>query len=123
LKTYFFLILCVLFWSGNFILGRFIKDDIQPLEMAFFRWLFVTIIIFPVLIMNYNKILNSLKENLLIMVVLSILGITSFNTILYVGLTMTTATNALIINSSIPIIVLLLSFILLKQNININQIF
>ena len=57
------------------------------------------------------------------MIILSILGITGFNTILYVGLTMTTATNALIINSSIPIIVLFLSFIILKHDINTNQIF
>ncbi len=80
------------------------------------------IIVSPILIISYKKILISLKNNIFIMVLLSILGITAFNTILYVGLTMTTATNALIINSSIPIIVLLLSFIILKQHINIKQI-
>ncbi len=58
----------------------------------------------------------------MILTILAILGITAFNTILYVGLTMTTATNALIINSSMPIIVLILSFIILKQNINFMQI-
>lgn len=99
------------------------KDDIQPLEMAFFRWFFVLIIVSPILVIHYKKILNSLKENLLIMIILSIFGITAFNTLLYVGLTMTTAINALIINSSIPILVLLLSFLILKQNIKINQLF
>ncbi len=89
--------------------------------MAFFRWLFVTIIVSPILILNYQKIWNSLKHNFLILMILAILGITAFNTILYVGLTMTTATNALIINSSIPIIILFLSFVILNQKININQ--
>jgi len=113
--------LCVLFWSGNFVLGRFIKDDISPIEMASFRWFFVTIIVSPILIMSYKKIIISLKNNFFIMILLSILGISAFNTILYIGLTMTTATNALIINSSIPIIVLFLSFIILKQKISLNQ--
>jgi len=123
LKTYFFLVLCVLFWSGNFILGRFIKDDITPLEMAFFRWLFVLIIISPILIIRYKKIYKVFKANALILIILAAFGITIFNTILYVGLTMTTATNALIINSSIPILILVLSYFILKQKITSNQIF
>jgi len=120
-KTYSFLVLCVLFWSGNFVLGRFVKDDIQPLELAFFRWLFVLIIISPVLLLNFSKLLKIVKQNFWIVLVLSILGITFFNTILYIGLTMTTSTNALIINSSIPILILVLSFFILKQNITTSQ--
>lgn len=120
-KTYFFLILCVLFWSGNFVLGRYIKDDIEPLEIAFFRWFFVLIIISPILFKNYLKIFRVVKENFLIVFVLAVLGISSFNTILYFGLSMTTSTNALIINSSVPILILILSFFILKQNITKNQ--
>jgi len=122
LKTYFFLILCVLFWSGNFVLGRFVKDDVTPLELAFFRWLFVFLIVSPIVIVKYKKIYIVLKSNFLILLTLSILGISAFNTILYVGLTMTTATNALIINSSIPILILSFSFFLLKQSITLNQL-
>jgi len=122
-KTYSFLVLCVLFWSGNFVLGRFVKDDIEPLELAFFRWLFVLVIISPVLIKNYSKIFRVVKENFLIILLLSILGISSFNTILYFGLSMTTSTNALIINSSVPILILVLSFVILKQKITANQNF
>ncbi len=122
-KTYSFLVLCVLFWSGNFVLGRFVKDDIEPLELAFFRWLFVLVIISPVLIKNYSKIFRVVKENFLIVLLLSVLGISSFNTILYFGLSMTTSTNALIINSSVPILILVLSFVILKQKITVNQSF
>ena len=122
-KTYSFLVLCVLFWSGNFVLGRFVKDDIEPLELAFFRWLFVLIIISPILIKNYVKIFKVVRENLRIVLLLSVLGISSFNTILYFGLSMTTSTNALIINSSVPILILVFSFFILKQKITTNQSF
>jgi len=113
----------VLFWSGNFVLGRFIKDDITPIELAFFRWFFVLIIVSPILVINFSKIVKVLKQNVLILISLAILGITAFNTILYVGLSMTTSTNALIINSSVPMLILLLSFFILKQEITVRQTF
>ncbi|QSZ41758.1 EamA family transporter [Sulfurimonas aquatica] len=121
IKTYFLITLCVLFWSVNFIIGRYIKDDVTPLELAFFRWLFVFLIISPILIKRRKNILNSLKQNFKILAILSILGITAFNTLLYFGLTTTTSTNALIINSTVPILVLLMSFFILKQKINSYQ--
>ncbi|MDH4943819.1 DMT family transporter [Sulfurimonas sp. C5] len=113
--------LCVLFWSINFVLGRFIKDDITPLELAFFRWFFVFLIISPILISRYKNIVRAFKQNFIILTVLAILGITTFNTLLYIGLTDTTSTNALIINSTVPILVLVLSYFILQQKINFHQ--
>lgn len=57
-----------------------------------------------------------------VLFLLSFLGITLFNTLVYTGLKLTTATNALIINSSVPIIVLIFSFYILKQSINLKQV-
>lgn len=121
IKTYFLITLCVLFWSGNFVIGRFIIDDITPLELAFFRWFFVFLIIAPILIIRHKNILHSLKQNFKILTILAILGITAFNTLLYFGLAATTSTNALIINSTVPILVLLMSYFILKQRINLYQ--
>lgn len=121
IKTYFLVTLCVLFWSINFVIGRYIKDDITPLELSFFRWFFAFLIISPILIIRHKNILNSLKKNFIILVILSILGITTFNTLLYFGLSATTSTNALIINSTVPILVLFLSFLILKQKIHSYQ--
>lgn len=55
------------------------------------------------------------------MMVLSFLGISGFNTLLYIGLQETTATNALLINSSIPILILFLSSLILKKEISSKQ--
>jgi len=121
IKTYFLITLCVLFWSANFVIGRFVKDDITPLELSFFRWFFVFLMISPILIFRHKNILNSLKQNYKILTILAILGITAFNTLLYFGLTATTSTNALIINSTVPILVLLMSYFILKQKINSHQ--
>ncbi|XPV70115.1 MAG: DMT family transporter [Halarcobacter sp.] len=123
IKIYFFLALCVLFWSGNFVIGRFISGGVEPLELAFFRWLFVCIFLLPsLLFLDLKKIFNYLKTNLLFFILISFLGITLFNTIVYIALQSTKATNALLINSIVPILILILSFLILKTKITKIQV-
>lgn len=122
MKIYAMLVFCVFFWSGNFILGRYIKDDLAPIELAFFRWLGVFIIFLPYIIKRRNEIKKVLKEHLLLMLVFSFLSVAFFNTSLYVGLRDTTATNALLINSSTPIFIIIFSFFILKAKVSNLQI-
>ena len=121
MKIYFLLVLCVLFWSANFVIGRAVSGLIEPIELAFFRWCGVFVVTLPFLIYHFKKIFEAIKNHFLMMMVLSFLGISGFNTLLYIGLQETTATNALLINSSIPILILFLSALILKKEINPNQ--
>lgn len=122
-RVYFLLALCVLFWSGNFVIGRYVKADISPIEMAFFRWFFTLIFISPAfLFLDIKKVFNIVKKNFLIISILSLLGITIFNTIVYTALQTTTTTNALLINSTTPLIILVLSYFILKTKITLIQI-
>ncbi len=122
MQVYVLLVLCVLFWSANFVLGRFVAGAIEPWELAFFRWLGVFVVTLPFLLFHGKKIWTALKHHFWILALLSALGIAGFNTLLYIGLQYTTATNALLINSSIPIIILFLSFLILKTPISSRQI-
>jgi len=121
MPVYLMLILCVLFWSANFIIGRYIHTDVEPVQLALFRWSGAAIIIFPLFIKKYKKIIHIIKNHFLIISLLALLGITFFNTILYVGLQDTTATNALLINSFVPILILIFSYFILKINIGLKQ--
>ena len=114
--------LCVLFWSGNFIIGRQIYEDVEPIQLAIFRWSGVAVLVFPVLLVNFSNIIKVVKNNFFILNVLAILGVSGFNTILYVGLNYTKATNALLINSFIPILILIFSYFILKSKISQIQL-
>ena len=115
--------LCVLFWSGNFVLGRFIKDDIEPLELVFFRWAFVCVMLLPAFYyVSLRRVVGLVRSHFVVTSVLAILSVTFFNTILYTALQTTTATNALLINSSVPIIILILSALLLKHDFSKQQV-
>lgn len=121
MKIYILLILCVSFWAENFILGRFIRFELEPMQLAFFRWLGVSIVFLPQLIKYRKEIFSTLKKHFFYMISISFLGISCFNTFLYIGLQDTTAVNALLINSSIPIIIILFSVLLLKICISLLQ--
>jgi len=82
----------------------------------------VAILVFPILIKNFSIIIKAIKNNFLLLNVLALLGITSFNTILYVGLNYTKATNALLINSFVPIMILVMSYFILKIKIKFIQL-
>ncbi len=123
-QVYILVTLCVLFWSGNFVLGRFIKDDLEPLELAFFRWFFVVILLLPsLLFINIKKVFELIKSNFIIVSVLAILSVSVYNTFVYLALQSTTATNALLINSGTPLIIIILSALILKTKITKIQLF
>lgn len=122
IKIYILLALCVLFWASNFILGRYLHNEFEPITLAFYRWLGVFICVIPFFIIDLKTIISVIKEHFIYIFILAFFSIVCFNTLLYFGLEKTTATNALLINSVFPILVLFLSFIILKTNITKNQI-
>ncbi len=75
----------------------------------------------PIFIRSFQGIFGAFKSHFVILSLLSLLGITGFNTLLYVGLQTTTATNALLINSSVPVLILLFSYFILKINVSLKQ--
>lgn len=122
MKIYFLLILCVSFWSGNFVVGRFIRFELDAIELSYFRWLCVCFLFLPQIIKYRKNIIYNIKNHFLYSLASGLLGIASFNTLLYLGLKDTMATNALMINSSIPILIILFSWIFLKAKITKLQL-
>ncbi len=119
---YIILTLTVLFWSGNFIFGRMISNDISPIELSFYRWFSVLILLTPYIILNHKRILKAFIKNPFFLLLLGILGIAGFNTFVYLGLQTSPAINALLINSGIPVVIIILSALIFKTLITKIQI-
>ena len=57
-SAYVLLVLAALFWSGNFIVGKFATlFEIPPLTLNTFRWISVWLILLP---FTYKEIYNNL---------------------------------------------------------------
>lgn len=119
--AYLLLSLTTFFWAGNFVLGRSMNSVISPIVMAELRWLLALLIIFPFLLPKLKKHKATIVKNWPVLILLSVLSVACFNTFIYIGLTITTATNATILQSVIPIAILVLSAFWLKEAVTKQQ--
>ncbi|GDY25287.1 multidrug DMT transporter permease [Agarivorans sp. Toyoura001] len=122
LLAYGLLVLPPLFWAGNFVTGRYISDQVPAMSLSYWRWTLAMLIAMPLLYSSMWRQRAVIKANWLRISTLACLGVAGFNSCVYIGLQSTTATNALIINSMIPIFILLVSWLALKQKISARQL-
>ena len=119
--AYLLMVLTALAWSGNAITGRGLNDIIPPIGLAFWRW----VVAFPILVLiawpHLQKDIPKIRENWFILIVLSVLSISAYNTFLYYGLLSTTAINSLLINTARPVAIVLLSLLFFGQGITLKQ--
>ena len=123
IKAYVFLVLCTLFWAGNFIVGKVATlFEIPPFTLNFYRWLIAFLILFP---FTYKKIFEGLEEIKNKIIPLSIMGFTSitiFNSIVYYSLNFTQVLNGVLMISTIPVLIIFFSSCFTSERIKFTQI-
>jgi drug/metabolite transporter (DMT)-like permease len=115
---YVLLTLCVAFWSGNFIVARAVVGDMPPMALSFWRWAIASLILLPFAVGPMRRNRGLLRANLGRMLVLAALGVTTFNSLVYVGLQDTTAINGLLLQSSMPLMIIALGRFLYRQPVS-----
>lgn len=121
-QPYVLLTLTMLFWSGNFILGRAVNADVPPVGLAFWRWTGGSLIIIGFAWPHLRRDWPAIRRAWKLITLLAILGITVFNTLVYTGLHATTAINALLLQSTMPVVIVLMSFLLFRERVTPAQI-
>ena len=108
------LTLAPFFWACNWIVGRGLSSDIPPFAMTFYRWLFALVILAPFALPRVRRDWPLLRAKWKAMLLLGAIGIGSHNALAYLGLNYTTATNGVILNSFIPVMIVAFSWIFLR---------
>ncbi|WP_153111564.1 DMT family transporter [Propionivibrio limicola] len=114
---YLLLTLTTLFWSGNMVVGRALRNDVPPFALAFWRWAIAFLLVLPLALPHLRKQWPLLKRRWPAVLLLGALGVGGYNTFAYLALQHTAATNALLLNSFIPIATIALSWAFLKKNL------
>ena len=113
-------VLAVIIWSGNFIIARGVIKQIQPVSLAFYRWLIASLFIMPIAIRAFKAEWAITRKSWRYLFWVSLTGIALFNTCVYVAAHYTTAINlALIGTTSSPIFAIILARIFLKEKIGL----
>ena len=122
-KAYLMLTLCAFFWSGNFIVGKFATlYQVPPLTLNFFRWLIVWIILIPFTAKDILINIKIIKEKFYSILLMSITSISIFNSVVYYSLNFTQVLNGALMISTIPVLIIFISFIFRVEKINLNQV-
>jgi len=115
------LALVALFWACNVVLGRAVVGHVPPITLAFWRWTGAFLLTIGFAWPLLKRDWPILRRHWPMMLLLSATGIASFNTMSYIGLQYTTALNALLLQSAMPLIILLWAFALYGQRPSASQ--
>ena len=110
-----------LFWASNAVLGRAVAGQVPPVGLAFWRWTLGALLVLPFAWRHLRADAPVLKRQWKVVLLLTVLGIGVFNTFLYIGLNTTTALNAVMMQSSMPVLIVLMSLALFGDRVSALQ--
>jgi drug/metabolite transporter (DMT)-like permease len=120
-QPYLLLSFTALCWAGNAIVGRMAAGHIPPVTLSFLRWALAFLIILPFAWKHLRRDWGAIRRHLGTMIVLSVTGIGTFNTMQYWALEHTQALNTLLLQSAGPLFVAAWSLILLGVRLTLAQ--
>ena len=115
------LTLTVLFWSGNFILGRGIRDLIPPVSLNFWRWAGALMVLLPFGLSRVLRQKDLYLKHWKMLALMSIPSIAVFNAFIYTALQTATAINTVLVNAMIPIFIALTAWMVFGDRLTLRQ--
>ncbi len=116
-SPYLLLTLTSLFWSLNWVIGRAVVGHVSPIALTFIRWSVAIAVMMPFAWPEIRAHWPAVRRNWKIIAWLGFWGTGLHNLFAYVGLQYTTATNGVMLNSSIPIMIILLGWLIYRDTI------
>lgn len=116
-SPYFLLSITSLFWSLNWVIGKAIVGTVSPLTLTFIRWAVAVSAMMPFAFPLIRANLPAVRRSWKTIAWLGFWGTGLHNAFAYVGLQYTTATNGVILNSSIPILIILTGWLVYRDTI------
>ena len=116
-SPYLLLTLAVLFWSGNFILGRAVRAEVPPIGLAFWRWTVAALLVVWPALPWLRRDWLTIQKHRPVIFLLAALGVAIFNTLVYAGLQYTIALNAFLMQTMMPVMIVAISFVLFRDRV------
>jgi drug/metabolite transporter (DMT)-like permease len=117
-----FLALANLFWAGNWVLGRALRDAVDPISLNFYRWVISIVVLAPFALPGLAAKREVIRRHAGILAFLALIGVSIFQSLVYLGLKSTTTVNAVLINCAAPLFILLSAWVLEGERATVRQL-
>ena len=107
-EAWLLLALTTLFWAGNAVIARALQGAFPPVTLSFLRWVIALALVLPFAAGALWRARETLRRHWRPLVALGVFGAAGYTTLLYVAVQTTTATSAVLINATTPVLILVL---------------
>jgi drug/metabolite transporter (DMT)-like permease len=122
ISAYIFLIFATALWGGNIVAAKIASIfTLEPIKLSFYRNLVVIIILLPLVFNRIKLIYEIFKKNWKIIIILSILSVSIFNTFMNIALTTSSVVSSSLMPSFAPSMIIILSLIIYNSKISYLQ--
>ncbi|MFL6567289.1 MAG: DMT family transporter [Burkholderiales bacterium] len=116
------LALANLFWAGNWVLGRALREAFDPVSLNFYRWLVALVALAPFALPGLAAKRQLIWRHAGLLALLALLSVSVFQSLVYLGLQSTTAVNAVLINCAGPLFIVLSAWVLERERATPRQL-
>jgi drug/metabolite transporter (DMT)-like permease len=120
--SYLLLLISTASWGGNWVAARAITLDVPPFALSFWRWAIASLLLLPFAAAQLREDAPLVRRHFPALVAFGVIGVAGFTMLGYWGLRYTTAVNATLLNSALPLFVVPLSWWLLKLTVSGRQL-
>ena len=117
MSPYLLLSLTAFFWSLNWVIGRAIAGHVTPFALTYIRWIVALALMLPFAWPAIRAHKDVIRRDWKKIVWLGFWGTRLHNVFAYAGLQYTTATNGVILNSSVPVMIIVLGWLIYRDTI------
>jgi drug/metabolite transporter (DMT)-like permease len=121
-QPYVLLALSNLFWAGNWVLGRALRDAFNPVTLNFWRWAIAALVLLPFALPQLAGKGPLLRRHAGLLAALTLTGVVLFQSLVYLGLRSTTTVNAVLLNCTGPLFMLLCSWVIDRERATPGQV-
>jgi drug/metabolite transporter (DMT)-like permease len=119
---YLLLLIAAASFGGNWVAARVVNFEVAPFALSFWRWAIAAAILLPFAAAQLREDAPLIRRNVGVLAAFGAVGAGGFTLLGYWGVSYTTAVNATLLNSSLPLFVVPLSWLVLGLTVSGRQL-